>query len=153
MVDVMDFSGVYINYHHLSLLCDRMTCNKNPTSIFRHGINSDNIGPLAKASFEETPEMFLKAARHGEIDIMKGVSANVMCGQEGNFGTNSFQILLDNEKLTEDVDYIEETDNLQDLYVDNEEDQYCSNDNININQLNISNMSIDDDDDEYNLDI
>ena len=50
-------------------------------SIFRHGINNDNIGPIAKASFEETPEMFLKAARHAELDIMRGVSANVMCGQ------------------------------------------------------------------------
>jgi hypothetical protein len=27
---------------------------------FRHGINNDDIGPIAKASFEETPEMFLK---------------------------------------------------------------------------------------------
>ena len=27
-------------------------------SIFRHGINNDNVGPIAKASFEETPEMF-----------------------------------------------------------------------------------------------
>ena len=36
-------------------------------AIFRHGINNDNIGPIAKASFEETPEMFLKAARHAEL--------------------------------------------------------------------------------------
>ena len=75
---------------------------------------------MAKASFEETPEMFLRAARHGELDIMKGVSANVMCGQEGNFGTNCFQILLDNEKLTEDIELTDETDNLEDLYIDNE---------------------------------
>ena len=55
--------------------------------IFRHGINNDNIGPIAKASLEETPEMFLKAAKHGELDMMRGVSANVMCGQEAYFGT------------------------------------------------------------------
>jgi DNA-directed RNA polymerase II subunit RPB1 len=70
-------------------------------SIFRHGINNDNIGPIAKASFEETPEMFLKAARHAELDSMRGVSANVMCGQEGYFGTSAFQVLLDLDKLTE----------------------------------------------------
>ena len=86
MIDVIEFDGTYINYHHLSLLCDRMTSVKM-ISIFRHGINNDNIGPIAKASFEETPEMFLKAAKHGEVDIMRGVSANVMCGQEGYFGT------------------------------------------------------------------
>ena len=39
--------------------------------------------------------MFLRAARHGELDMMHGVSANIMCGQEGNFGTNSFQVFLD----------------------------------------------------------
>jgi DNA-directed RNA polymerase II subunit RPB1 len=64
-------------------------------SIFRHGINNDDIGPIAKASFEETPEMFLKAARHAELDQMRGVSANVMCGQEGFYGTNAFKVMLD----------------------------------------------------------
>ena len=68
-------------------------------SVFRHGINNDNIGPIAKASFEETPEMFLKAARHGELDMMRGVSANVMCGQEGYFGTSCFNVMLDTFRL------------------------------------------------------
>ena len=99
--EVIEFDSTYINYHHLSVLCDRMTCNDKPVSIFRHGINNDDIGPLAKASFEETPEMFLKAARHGELDIMRGISANVMCGQEGYFGTNCFQTMLDINKLSE----------------------------------------------------
>ena len=51
------------------------------------------------ASFEETPEMFLKAARHGELDTFRGVSANIMCGQEGYYGTNSFQVVLDVEEM------------------------------------------------------
>ena len=55
--------GSYINEHHLQLLCDRMTYSAKMISIFRHGINGDDIGPIAKASFEETPEMFLKAAK------------------------------------------------------------------------------------------
>ena len=85
----------YINYHHLAILCDRITATSKMVSVFRHGINNDDIGPIAKASFEETPEMFLRAARHAELDPMTGVSANVMCGQEGYFGTSSFQIMLD----------------------------------------------------------
>ena len=99
LTEVIEFDGAYINYHHLSLLCDRMTCNDGMVSIFRHGINSDDIGPVAKASFEETPEMFLKAARHAELDPMRGVSANVMCGQEGYFGTSSFQVVLDTDAI------------------------------------------------------
>ena len=93
--DVIEFDGGYVNSHHMELLCDRMCYSTNMISIFRHGINNDNIGPIAKASFEETPEMFLKAARHGELDNMCGVSGNIMCGQEGYFGTGSFQTLLD----------------------------------------------------------
>ena len=78
-----------------------MTCNDKMVSIFRHGINNDDIGPIAKASFEETPEMFLKAARHAELDPMRGVSANIMCGQEGYFGTSAFQVVLDIDKITQ----------------------------------------------------
>jgi DNA-directed RNA polymerase II subunit RPB1 len=89
------FDTTYINHHHISLLCDRMTSSSNLISIFRHGINNDDIGPIAKASFEETPEMFLKAARHAEVDHMRGISANVMCGQEGFYGTNAFKVMLD----------------------------------------------------------
>jgi DNA-directed RNA polymerase II subunit RPB1 len=99
IADVIEFDGTYVNFHHMSLLCDRMTCSYKMISIFRHGINNDNIGPIAKASFEETPEMFLKAARHGELDNLRGISSNVMCGQEGYFGTNSFQTLLDMQEM------------------------------------------------------
>jgi DNA-directed RNA polymerase II subunit RPB1 len=99
LVDVIEFDGTYINYHNFSVLVDRMTFTHKMISIFRHGINNDNIGPIAKASFEETPEMFLKAARHGELDTLRGISANVMCGQEGFFGTSCFQVVLDIEEM------------------------------------------------------
>jgi DNA-directed RNA polymerase II subunit RPB1 len=92
--------GTYINSHNFSMLVDRMSYSHKLVSIFRHGLNNDDTGPIAKASFEETPEMFLKAARHSELDIMRGVSANVMCGQEGFYGTSSFQTILDIELLS-----------------------------------------------------
>ena len=100
LAEVIEFDGTYLNFHHMSLLCDRMTYNTKLVSIFRHGINNDNIGPIAKASFEETPEMFLKAARHAELDTMRGVSANVMCGQEGFVGTSAFQVVLDIKEMS-----------------------------------------------------
>ena len=93
------FDDSPINYHHVCLLCDRMTVSSSMISIFRHGINSDDIGPIAKASFEETPEMFLKAARHAELDPMRGISANVMCGQEGYYGTSAFQVLINMDEM------------------------------------------------------
>ena len=99
LVEVVEFDGTYINYHNYSVLVDRMTFTHKLISIFRHGINNDNIGPIAKASFEETPEMFLKAARHAELDTLRGISANVMCGQEGHFGTAAFQVVLNIEEM------------------------------------------------------
>ena len=121
ILEVMEFDSTYINHHHIHLLCDRMTCNHKMVSIFRHGINKDDIGPIAKASFEETTEMFLQAARHGELDNMRGVSANVMCGQEGYYGTSSFQIHIDNDLLKKNNEelglLIEDVDN-NELYAD-----------------------------------
>jgi DNA-directed RNA polymerase II subunit RPB1 len=99
LVEVISYDGTYINYHNYCVLCDRMTATSKLISISRHGINNDNIGPIAKASFEETPEMFLRAAKHAELDNMRGVSANVMCGQEGFFGTSLFQVVLNIEEM------------------------------------------------------
>lgn len=135
--EVIEFDSTYINYHHLSILCDRMTCNDKMVSIFRHGLNNDNTGPIAKASFEETPEMFLKAARHAELDQMRGVSASVMCGQEGFFGTNSFQTVLDTEMLsTLDAEEWEKEDLVDDIY-DSFSEMLSSD-----NPCHISNMEI-----------
>lgn len=95
--EVFEFSDIYINYHHTSLLCDRMTCNKNMVAIFRFksGLLNEDTGPISKSTFEVHTEVLLNASRHGEFDNMRGVSANVMCGQYGNFGTSCFNIILD----------------------------------------------------------
>jgi DNA-directed RNA polymerase II subunit RPB1 len=135
--ELMDDAGSYINYHHISLLADRMCYNDKLVSIFRHGINNDDIGPIAKASFEETTEMFLKAARHGELDEMKGVSANVMCGQEGYYGTSAFSVFLNNveiDKLTTEYSYEDsEKDTLSELYSTKQVNDMCNNVDIKHN--------------------
>lgn len=99
LIEVIEFSDAYVNYHHLSILCDRMTIATNLISIFRSGFLRDNIGPLAKSTFEEHTEVFLEAARHGDCDNVRGVSANVMLGQPGLYGTNAFSVMLDQETL------------------------------------------------------
>jgi len=157
LVDVIEFDGAYINYHNYSVLVDRMTFTSKMISIFRHGINNDNIGPIAKASFEETPEMFLKAARHAELDTLKGISANVMCGQEGFFGTSAFQVVLDIDEMIKmeaaveykNVDVVEEIDKFFGN-IDN------PNDTCSVNKISIQNNAISikpkdmGDDDDYN---
>ena len=140
LTEVIEFDSTYINYHHLNLLCNRMTCNVKLVSVFRHGINNDNIGPIAKASFEETPEQFLKAARHGELDNMRGVSANVMCGQEGYFGTSSFNIMLDLKEVTKNKASQELVINDNDKYIEKYfGDLTDPNDPCNVSNLTINN--------------
>lgn len=51
---VISFDGSYVNYRHLALLCDTMTCRGHLMAITRHGINRQDTGPLMKCSFEET---------------------------------------------------------------------------------------------------
>jgi DNA-directed RNA polymerase II subunit RPB1 len=109
----MEFSGVYINYHHLSLLVDRMASTQNMVSIFRSGILNDDIGPISKSTFEVHTEVLLTAARHAEFDHMRGVSANVMMGQMGIFGTGCFQLILDMEKMKQMEDKEVSTKNAQ----------------------------------------
>lgn len=159
-VDVIKFDGTYIDYHHFCLLCDRMCYNTGLISIYRHGINSDNIGPIAKASFEETPEMFLNAAKHGELDIMTGVSANVMCGQEGLYGTNAFEVVLDmNEmsKLTAAAEYkkIDKARELEELFKAGKlaaDADVCSVKNLSIQNgvVNIGSADMGAQNDDYN---
>jgi DNA-directed RNA polymerase II subunit RPB1 len=154
MVEVMEFSGVYINYHHLSLLCDRMTCNMNMVPIFRSGLLNDNVGPIAKATFEVHTEVFLQAARHGDFDHMRGVSANIMCGQTGNYGTHSFQLALDMEEMEKHdaFEVKEEEDEIEKMFKLQDGNEDCSKGKITI-QNNIANIHVQGDsgicDDDY----
>jgi len=146
LAEVLEFDGAYVNAHHMALLCDRMTFTHKMISIFRHGINNDDIGPIAKASFEETPEMFLKAARHAELDTMRGISANVMCGQEGFYGTAAFQVVLDiNEMINLDEKYKYEYKANEDIIEESlfsgleEKEEACSKKQLEI-ETNVSNL-------------
>ena len=75
--------------------------------------------------------MFLRAARHGELDEMRGVSANVMCGQDGYYGTSSFSVYMN----MNEVQYFtnssikEEKEKELNLYLNR---GICSTDNIKI---------------------
>jgi DNA-directed RNA polymerase II subunit RPB1 len=158
LTEVIEFDSTYINYHHLSMLCDRMCYRSKMISIFRHGINNDDIGPIAKASFEETPEMFLKAARHAELDPMRGVSANVMCGQQGYFGTSAFQVLADINALMEQ-EPVEDDEEDGEKVIDNAFEgvsgsgDKCSINNLTIdsNAMNIKEVDLGDKDDDYDI--
>jgi DNA-directed RNA polymerase II subunit RPB1 len=140
------FEEAGVNNRHLGLLCDVMTRAGRLMSADRHGINKTDIGPLAKASFEETEKILLNAAIYGELDPVTGVSANIMMGQPIRGGTGFFQVLLDEGAFLrlqkglppmEDLDEEEEVDAPtqeqidQELYED--ENDLCSSARLRMN--------------------
>lgn len=71
--NVIEFDGSYVNYRHLSMLCDVMTQKGSLMAITRHGINRADTSALLRCSFEETVEILLEAAGTGEVDLCKGI--------------------------------------------------------------------------------
>jgi DNA-directed RNA polymerase II subunit RPB1 len=99
IIALFEAAGADVNFRHPGLLCDVMTRAGKLMSADRYGINKNDIGPLAKASFEETEKILLRAAVFGEVDPITGVSANIMTGQVIRGGTAFSQILLDETAL------------------------------------------------------
>jgi DNA-directed RNA polymerase II subunit RPB1 len=96
---VVSSDGTYVNDSHIKLLVDIMTYTGNITSISRYGLKKENCGPLAKASFEESLDNFLKAGVYGEVESIKGVSASVILGKVPKIGSGLCDLLVDVTKL------------------------------------------------------
>jgi DNA-directed RNA polymerase II subunit RPB1 len=95
MSNVFEESGTSVNYRHVGILVDKICAKGKLMSIDRYGINKNDIGPLAKMSFEQTEDIALRAALFGERDPVLGVSANVMLGAPIRAGTAFTEILID----------------------------------------------------------
>ena len=94
---VLDTYNIYVNYRHLTTLCDIMTQRGSLTSVSRHGINRVVDGPFRKASFEQTVEILLQAGVFSDVQRFFGISENIMFGQLCPLGTGSFNLLLNKE--------------------------------------------------------
>jgi len=121
-------SSVKLSPRHLDLLCDKMCQNGDIMSVSRHGIKKENIGPLAKASFEETTDQLLEASLFGEFDSIKGVSSNIMVGQIPTCGTGDSTILIDEDLLNTQEDLIEKEEVDINTYFKSSE--YCESSEI-----------------------
>jgi DNA-directed RNA polymerase beta' subunit len=96
---VVSSDGTFINDSHVILLVDIMTYSGTISSISRYGLKKEKCGPLAKASFEESLDNFIKAGVNGEIENIRGVSASVMLGKIPKIGSGLCDILVDIQKL------------------------------------------------------
>ncbi len=131
-----------MNYRHLSLLIDTMTYKGSLMSIDRHGINRNSSSALSKSSFEESVDMLINGSIFSEYDNISGISPQVMLGKVPNCGSGNFDIVLDEEymselmksvdknkikKIAKDLQEIQEIDESHIEEEDNE-DEYEGND-------------------------
>jgi DNA-directed RNA polymerase beta' subunit len=113
---VEEFSKVIsCNKRHLNILLDSMTFPGKIMSVSRYGIDRKNVGPIAKASFEQPLENFLISATKGEIDNVVGVTASITLGKLSRIGTGSVDLLIDDKMIKRELeamklDKIEEED-------------------------------------------
>ena len=101
---VIEFDGSYVNYRHLSILCEAMTFRGFLMSIARHGLNRMPTGPLQRCSFEETVDILNDAATFAELDRCQGVSQKIMLGALAPIGTGTFDCFLDTDMLKDAIE-------------------------------------------------
>lgn len=99
-MDTVSSDGTFVNPSNVDLLVDIMCYTGTIISISRYGQKKVGCGPMAKASFEESLENFLKAGVNGEKESADGVSASIMLGKMPNIGTGVFEMMVDMQKLT-----------------------------------------------------
>jgi DNA-directed RNA polymerase beta' subunit len=115
-MDVVSSDGSFVNSSHVELLVDIMVYTGSIISISRYGQKKVGCGPMAKASFEESLENFLKAGINGEKETTNGVSASIMLGKMPQTGTGVFDMYLDIPKIinsqvfSSDISNISNTD-------------------------------------------
>jgi DNA-directed RNA polymerase II subunit RPB1 len=86
---------------------------------------------------------------------MTGISANIMCGQEGYFGTSAFDVMLDVNEISKlsakNMQAQYDIDGLMDDLENS--DDYCSTNNIIMenNSENVSSKNTGNMDDDYDM--
>lgn len=92
LTKILSFGGTSLNPKNLSLLVDAMIFRGNIASVSRYGIDR-TVGPLVKASFEQSLENFVTSAFNAETDYLKGVSSSIIVGKRPRMGTMYFDLI------------------------------------------------------------
>lgn len=88
-----------VNDCHVRLLAEKMTYRGKPSSITRYTMRTNDVGPLSKATFEQSVDVIQTAAFRGEIDKLDGVSAALVTGNQVKVGTGMMDMMIDWEKF------------------------------------------------------
>jgi DNA-directed RNA polymerase subunit A'' len=86
--------GMDVDVRHIMLVADMMTNTGDVKQIGRHGITGEKASTLAKAAFEITIPSIITAAARGTVDELKGVTENIIVGQNMPVGTGLIGIYM-----------------------------------------------------------
>lgn len=130
IVEVFSGAGVTFDVRHIELLADNMTSRGILQKVDRIGAKKSESGPFALACFEETTTHLCKAAAFGDMDHMKGVSANIMHGQLIKIGTGAFDMYMDEAMIASEAQEPETTEEEGLNVINKDSFAYCNTNNF-----------------------
>jgi DNA-directed RNA polymerase subunit A" len=86
---VLDMQGLYVDIRHIMLLADAMSSEGKIVNVGRRGLAGGKESVLAKAAFEETIRHLTDASSKGTVDMLKGVTENIIAGKTVPLGTGN----------------------------------------------------------------
>lgn len=91
--------SIYVARPHIELMADRITHNGSFDPMTRHGMERMGHGTLQRASFEQTSEIFRRAALlHTRDEQTNGIASSLMTGRLVRAGTGSVTLVSGKEK-------------------------------------------------------
>ena len=98
-ISTLEEQGLEVNIRHIMLVADVMTADGELRQIGRHGVAGEKQSILARAAFEMTVNNLLDAAVKGDVDMLKGITENIIVGQPIKLGTGDVELVLKMDKL------------------------------------------------------
>lgn len=88
-----------VNPRHLQLLSETMCLYGDMRPATRHGIGKGKYGPLMKASYEQTVDVFFESAAFSSIDYIRDMSSSIIVGRPSRAGTGVIDVYIQEEML------------------------------------------------------
>ncbi len=94
ITNTLEEQGLEVDVRHIMLVADLMTSKGYLQQIGRHGIAGTKTSVLARAAFEITVPTIARASLEGQIEMLKGVTENVIVGATVPVGTGMVDLYM-----------------------------------------------------------
>ena len=92
-ISTLEEQGLEVDARHIMLVADVMTADGELKQIGRHGVAGEKHSILARAAFEMTVNNLLDAAIKGDVDLLRGITENIIVGQPIKLGTGDVELI------------------------------------------------------------